>query len=144
MRKVRGMNTLKALNDAMEYIESTLCAELDFDMAARIAGLSSDSLNRFFSYMTGMTLAGYVRCRRLSLAADDLRNGKDAIIDLAVKYGYDSAAAFSRAFARQHGIKPSEYRKTGGSIRVYPPASFHITIKGETLLISFLRPIRNL
>ena len=130
MRKVSGMYTLKALNDAMEYIESTLCAEVDLDAAARIAGLSLDSLNRFFSYMTGMTLAGYVRCRRLSLAANDLRNGKDAIVDLAVKYGYDSAAAFSRAFARQHGIGPSVYRKNGGMLKVYPPASFHIMIRG--------------
>ena len=130
MRKVRGMYTLKALNDAMEYIESMLCAEVDLDTAARIAGLSLDSLNRFFSYMTGMTLTGYVRCRRLSLAADDLRNGTDAIVDMAVKYGYDSAAAFSRAFARQHGIGPSVYRKNGGMLKVYPPASFHIMIKG--------------
>ncbi|MDE6641707.1 MAG: helix-turn-helix domain-containing protein [Acetatifactor sp.] len=83
-----------------------------------------------FSYMTGMTLNEYIRCRRLTLAARDLQHGRAPIIHIAMKYGYDSAAAFSRAFAKQHGITPSAYRKSGGSLRVYPPASFHIMIKG--------------
>lgn len=70
--------------------------------------------------MTGMTLNEYVRRRRLTLAAQDLRRGRMPVIDLAMKYGYDSAAAFSRAFARQHGIAPSVYGKYGGSLKVYP------------------------
>ena len=80
--------------------------------------------------MTGMTLTEYVRRRRLTLAAQDLQHSKTPIIDIAMKYGYDSATAFSRAFAKQHGITPSVYRKDGGSLKVYPPASFHIMIKG--------------
>lgn len=124
------MDMLKQLNAAIEYIEANLCAEFDPDTAAGIACVSADSFLRFFSYMTGMTLAEYVRRRRLTLAAQDLRHGKMPVIDLAMKYGYESAAAFSRAFAKQHGIAPSVYDKYGGSLRVYPPASFHIIIKG--------------
>jgi len=123
---------LKQLNAAIEYIEANLCAEFDLNAAAGIACVTADSFTRFFSYMTGMTLTEYVRRRRLTIAAQELRSSKAPVIDIAMKYGYDSAAAFSRAFTKQHGITPSAYRKNGGSLKVYPPASFHIMIKGAT------------
>ncbi|MBE6883668.1 MAG: AraC family transcriptional regulator [Ruminococcaceae bacterium] len=124
------MNILRQLDEAVGYIEKNLCAEIDVEKAAAIACVSADSFSRFFSYMTGMTLKEYVRCRRMTLAADDLINTEKRVIDIAVQYGYDSADAFSRAFARQHGITPTEYRKNGGSLKIYPPVSFHIIIKG--------------
>ena len=80
--------------------------------------------------MTGMTPAEYVWRRRLTLAAGEIRQTKTPVVELAVKYGYDSAAAFSRAFAKQHGMTQSAYRKNGGWLKVYPPASFHIVVKG--------------
>ncbi|MBR2972952.1 MAG: AraC family transcriptional regulator [Clostridia bacterium] len=124
------MNILKQLNDAISYIEQNLCDEIDVEKAAQLACISKDSFLRFFSYMTDMTLTEYIRKRKLTQAAYDLQNGKDKVIDIAVKYGYESADAFSRAFSKQHGISPSSFRKNGGSIKIYPPASFHITIKG--------------
>lgn len=124
------MNMLKQLNAAITYIEQNLCARLDLDEAARLACVTADSFIRFFSYMTGMTLNEYVRRRRLTLAARDLQHGADRIIDIAVKYGYNSADAFAKAFAKQHGITPAAYRKSGGSLKVYPPVSFHVIIKG--------------
>jgi AraC family transcriptional regulator len=129
-REVKQMNMLKQLNAAIDYIEANLCAELDFNTAAEIACITTDSFIRFFSYMTGMTLTEYIRRRRLTLAAQELRYGKMPVIDIAIKYGYDSATAFSRAFAKQHGITPSAYRRNGGSLKIYSPASFHIIIKG--------------
>ena len=120
------MDMLKRLNAAVAYIEANLCAEFELDTAAGIACVTADSLMRFFSYMTGMTLTEYVRRRRLTCAAHDLSHSGDRIADIAVKYGYDSTAAFSRAFSRQHGITPSAYRKSGGSLKIYPPVSFHI------------------
>lgn len=123
------MDMLSHWNAALAYIESHLDADCDLEHAAHIACVTLDSFARFFSYMTGMTLHTYVRRRRLTRAAEDVRDGM-RIVDIAVKYGYDSAAAFSRAFAAQHGCTPSAYRQHGGSLRVYPPASFHITIKG--------------
>ena len=130
MNGYSNVNMLKSLNAAIGYIEENLCAEFDLDAAAGIACVTADSFLRFFSYMTGMTLTEYVRRRRLTLAARELKNTESPIVDIAVKYGYDSGAAFSRAFAKQHGITPSAYRKNGGSLKVYPPASFHILIKG--------------
>lgn len=124
------MNMLKQLNGAITYIEQNLCTELNLDEVARLACVTTDSFVRFFSYMTGMTLKEYIRRRRLTLAANDLRHGDERVIDIAIKYGYESADAFSRAFAKQHGITPNAYRKNGGSLKVYPPVSFHIMIKG--------------
>ncbi len=124
------MDMLKNLNNAIEYIEANLCDEIDIDKAVSLACISKDSFIRFFSYMTGMTLNEYIRRRKLTLAVDDISRCNDRIIDIAVKYGYDSADAFSRAFAKQHGITPMMYRRNGGSLKIYPPAFFHIIIKG--------------
>lgn len=126
------MDMLDGLNKAMDYIEGQLCGEVDLARAAQLACVSADSFGRFFSYMTGMTLTEYIRRRRLTLAADELRGGECKVIDLAVKYGYDNPDAFTRAFVKQHGITPSAYQKNGGRVKVYPPASFQIKIKGAS------------
>ncbi|MBQ8610464.1 MAG: AraC family transcriptional regulator [Oscillospiraceae bacterium] len=124
------MDTPEKLNAAIACIERELCGKPDIGEAARLACVSVDSFERFFSYMTGMSLKEYIRRRRLTLAAQELRRSPLRIIDIAVKYGYDSADAFAKAFAKQHGISPAAYRRHGGRLRVYPPASFHIIIKG--------------
>ncbi len=124
------MDTPERLNAAMEYIEQHLCGELVLDEAARLACVTTDSLERFFSYMTGMTLKEYVRRRRLTVAAQTLRRSSARVLDIALQYGYESADAFTKAFARQHGSTPTAYRRNGGPLRICPPASFHIIIKG--------------
>ena len=123
------MNMTDGLNAAIRYVEKNLCEEIDFEELARFACTAQDSFLRFFSYMTGMTLNEYIRRRRLSLAGQELQYGGERVIDIAMKYGYDSADAFSRAFTKQHGITPTTARK-GGPLKIYPPASFHIVIKG--------------
>lgn len=125
------MNILNHLNTAMEYIEENLCAELDLEEVAGRACVSADSFQRFFSYMIGMTLKEYVRRRRLTLAAEDIRLGQGMIVDLAVKYGYDSGTAFSRAFAKQHGLTPNEYRKYGGIIKIFHRLLFILQSKEQ-------------
>jgi len=72
----------------------------------------------------------YIRKRKLSLAAMRLQTGKDRVIDLAVRYGYDSADSFTRAFVKQHGVTPSAARKTGVNLMLFPPLTFQIKIKG--------------
>ena len=124
------MNMIKQLNAAIAYIERNLCEEIDTGEIARIACVSHDSFLRFFSYMTGMTLTGYIRRRRLTEAAYELQRGRERIIDIAAKYGYDSADSFTRAFVRQHGITPTEARR-GGALTICSPVSFHIIIKGQ-------------
>lgn len=124
------MDILKQITSAIDYTEQNLCGEIDFDKIAKIACVTQDSFMRFFSYMTGMSLKEYIRRRRMTLAAFDLQNSDDKIIDIAVKYGYESGEAFSRAFFKQHHKTPTDIRRFGGTIRIYPPISFEITVKG--------------
>jgi len=124
------MDMLKQLNAAIAYIESNLCDEIDLDAVAVIACVTKDSFVQFFSYMTGMTLNEYIRRRRLTLAAYELQKNNNKVIDIAIKYGWDSADAFNKAFIRQHGITPTMARNPHESLKIYPPASFYIMIKG--------------
>lgn len=124
------MNMLKQLNEAILYMEENLCGEISLDEAARKACVTRDSFIRFFSYMTGMTVKEYIRRRRLTEAASELQETDQRILDIAVKYQYESADAFSKAFVRQHGITPTQARNKDASLKVYAPVSFHIIIKG--------------
>lgn len=124
------MDIVEQLNKAISYIESALCEEIQLDTVAQIACVTKDSFLRFFSYMTGMTLNEYIRRRRLTLAAHELQGSRCKVIDIAVKYGWDSADAFTKAFIRQHGITPTQARDPGQPLTVYPPASFYIMAKG--------------
>jgi len=124
------MDILKQLNTAIAYMESNLSDEIDMDRLAQIVGITKDSFMRFFSYMTGMTLNEYIRRRRLTLAACELQNDHSRVLDIAVKYGWDSADAFTKAFVKQHGITPSQARDTHAPLKIYPPASFYMMIKG--------------
>lgn len=127
------MDILKQLNNTVIYIENNLCGEIDTDKIAEIALCPYDKFKRFFSYMTNMSVSEYVRKRRLSLAAYELLNNKVKIIELAIKYGYNSADSFTRAFAKQHGVLPTEV-SADTSLKVYPPVSFYIAIKGANEL----------
>lgn len=124
------MNTLKQLNLAMHYIEAHLADDIDFDKVAQLAYCSEYHFRRMFSFLAGITLTEYIRRRRLSLAAVELRDSDVKVIDLAVKYGYASADAFSRAFQAWHGLTPTEARITGVSLKAIPPISFQLTVYG--------------
>ena len=124
------MDMLEQLNKAILYIESNMCDEINLDMVAQIACVTKDSFVRFFSYMTGMTLHEYIRRRRLTLAAFELQGNHSKVIDVAVKYGWSSADSFTKAFTRQHGITPTQAQDSSKAIKIYPPASFYIMIKG--------------
>lgn len=124
------MAQLNRLNQAMAYIEANLAGEIDFEHVARLAGCSEYHFRRTFSFLSGMGLSEYVRCRRLSQAGLDLQDGPLRVIDLAVKYGYDSADAFSRAFQALHGLTPTAARAAGAPLKAIPPMTFRLTIQG--------------
>lgn len=124
------MNLLEQLDRAVAYIEAHLCDEIDMDELARIACVTADSFARFFSYICGMTLQEYIRRRRLTRAAYEIQGSDSRVIDIAVKYGYNSADAFTKAFLKQHGITPTQARGRHQPLKVYPPVSFHIMVKG--------------
>lgn len=124
------MDTLTSMNKALEYIEENLTDELDYSQISKIAFCSEYHFKRMFSFLAGISLAEYIRRRRLTLAAIELKNKNLRIIDIAVKYGYISADSFSRAFQNLHGILPSEARKEDAQIKAYPKMTFQLSIKG--------------
>lgn len=124
------MDTLSSMNKALNYIEEHLAEDIHYDEVSRIAYCSEYHFRRMFSFLSGISLSEYVRRRRLSLAALDLRISDLRIIDVAVKYGYSSADSFSRAFHSMHGILPSELRNENAQLKAYPRMTFQLTIKG--------------
>ena len=124
------MEWINRLNSAIGCIEEHLTEEIDYEQLAQIACCSAYHFQRMFAYMANMPLSEYIRRRRMSLAAVDLQSGEERVIDVALKYGYNSPTAFNRAFQTVHGIAPSAVKKDGVSVKSYPPISFKIIIQG--------------
>lgn len=123
------MDWITGLNKTMDYIEAHLSGEIDYEQLARLACCSSYHYQRMFAYMAGVSLGEYIRRRRMSVAAADLQGG-EKVLEVALKYGYQSPTAFNRAFQSVHGLPPSALRETGASVKAFPPLHFTITIKG--------------
>jgi AraC family transcriptional regulator len=117
---------------AIDYIEDNLADEISLTEAARIACCSPFYFQRLFTIITGMTVAEYVRRRRLTLAAVELASGRARVIDVALKYGYDSPDSFTRAFRAMHGVTPLAARERGIALVACPRISFQIEVKGGT------------
>ncbi len=125
------MNWLDRMNLALDYIEDNLDNDIDYKKIAQIAHTSEYHFPRMFSSISGISLSEYIRRRRLTLAAFDIQKSDIRIIDVGVKYGYESADSFSRAFQKIHGIKPSEARNEGVHLKAFPRISFQLLIKGD-------------
>ncbi len=124
------MDLLKDMNKALNYIEDNLTKKIDYSEVAKIALCSEYHFNRMFSFLSGVNLSEYVRRRKLTLAAFDLKNNDTKVIDVAMKYGYTSTDSFSRAFNALHGVLPSDVKKENVTIKAYPKMTFQLTIKG--------------
>ncbi|WP_347090378.1 AraC family transcriptional regulator, partial [Streptococcus oralis] len=116
-------------NQTMDYLEQQLTGEVDMKRFQQLSGYSYPLFSRLFSILADMTLAEYLRNRRLSEAVTDLREDSEKVIDIALKYGYDSADAFSAAFKKFHGATPSEVRN-GKPYRVFPRLQLSLKITG--------------
>ncbi|MDD4583890.1 MAG: AraC family transcriptional regulator [Eubacteriales bacterium] len=124
------MDSLSSMNNAMVYIEEHLTEDIDYSEVSKIAYCSEYHFRRMFSFLSGISLSEYIRRRRLTLAALDLKDRDLKIIDVAVKYSYNSADSFSRAFHSMHGILPSEARSENTQLKAYPQMTFQLSIKG--------------
>lgn len=127
------MDWIQGIQRAIDYVEMNITEDIDFDEAARQAFSSSFHFQRVFGILCGMTLGDYIRMRRLSLAGEELSKGDAKIIDIALKYGYDTPESFSRAFSRFHGISPSE-AKHNGNVKLFTPLSVKLTLTGGNKL----------
>ena len=98
------MDWVDAISKAIQYIEEHITEELTADRISENINISSFYFQKGFAMLCGFTLMEYIRNRRLALAGNDLATGKEKIIDIAMKYGYDSPDSFTRAFTRFHGV----------------------------------------
>jgi AraC family transcriptional regulator len=126
------MEWVERMNRMIGYIEENLDGDIDADELSRLLLTPYAVIQRMFVPMTGVPLSEYVRRRRLSVAARDLRETDMRVIDVAVKYGYESADAFSAAFRRLHGVSPQEARKPDVRLTFCPRMVFSMTITGGT------------
>ena len=124
------MDWVKQLNESINYIEENLTGEISYEVISKIAGCSVYNFQRMFSYIADKPLSEYIRSRRLTMAAFDLINSTERIIDIALKYGYESQDAFTRAFKNFHGVLPSSVKNETVQLKSCPKLSFQITIKG--------------
>ncbi len=124
------MDWQSGMNEAIKYIEDNLDKSIDYEITARFICCSVGEFQRIFSILTGVSLSEYIRRRRLTLAACDLQNSNEKVIDIAFKYGYDSHASFTRAFRKLHNTSPSLARKEGVILRTYPRISFNFMVQG--------------
>lgn len=125
---------IEGIHSALEYIEENLTEELRIEDIAERAHVSAFHFQRIFGVLCGFSVGEYIRSRRLALAAEELCATDARIIDIALKYGYDSPESFTRAFAKFHGAAPSHVREKGAPLRAYPRLRLRLTLEGGTAM----------
>lgn len=124
------MDWITGIQNAINYIEDHLTEEIDYEQVAKESLSSSFHFQRVFSILCGHTLGEYIRNRRLTLAGTELATGKEKVIDIASKYGYDSPDSFAKAFRQFHGIAPSQARGNGAILKSFSRLSLKISLEG--------------
>ena len=122
------------LQEAIDFIEAHLTDELDIREIAARAYLSPYYFQRVFHALCSVSVAEYVRNRRMTLAAEALAAGDARVIDVALAYGYDSPDSFARAFQRFHGVSPSAALRGGVSLRTCAPLKLNLSREGGSML----------
>lgn len=128
------MESITGMKNALDYIERHITEKLDYGQIARQALLSSYHFQRVFGILCGYTMGEYIRNRRLALAGEELMLHKTKVIDVALKYGYDSPDSFAKAFFKFHGITPSAAREPGAQLHAFPPLSIKISLEGGQIM----------
>ena len=128
------MDWITGIQNAIDYIEDHITEELDYAEIAKQSFSSPYHFQRVFSLLCGYTLGEYIRLRRLTLAGADLARGKEKVIEVALKYGYESPDSFTKAFVKFHGITPSEARLPKARLQSFARLSIHISLKGGTTM----------
>ena len=127
------MEWIAGLQRAIDYVEAHLTEEIDYEAVAKEACSSVFHFQRVFGVICGFTLGDYIRMRRLSQAASDLSGTKDKVIDIALKYGYDTPESFARAFTRFHGVTPTQARR-GGNVKSFSRLSVKLILTGGSTM----------
>ncbi len=124
------MDWIEGMQRAIDYIEEHLTDELPPQEVARQAHVSSYHFQRVFAVLTNMSVGEYVRARRLTQAGQELSLSHEKVLDVSLKYGYESPESFCKAFARFHGVTPAAARRPGALLRSMAPLRFTISLEG--------------
>ena len=119
------------INKAIAYIEANMEGSIDMDEVAKIMCQSKISFQRSFSLIMNISIHEYIRRRRMTLAAIALRNSSIKVVDLALRFGYESPESFTRSFKEIHGISPSAARKKDVRLNLFPRITCLLTVKGD-------------
>lgn len=129
------MNGLaEGIQNAIQYIEDNLTEELRIDEISKKAYVSSFHFQRIFSALFGFTVGEYIRKRRLSEAARELTRSNAKVIDIALKYGYESHDSFTRAFTKFHGVSPSAAKESGAQLKSFAPLRIKLILEGGNIM----------
>lgn len=128
------MGWMEAIGAAIQYVEDHITDELTVDMIAAHVNISSFYFQKGFAMLCGFTISEYIRNRRLALAGNDLATSDEKIIDIAMKYGYDSPDSFTKAFSRFHGMTPTAARKDKVMLKSFAPLKIRLSLEGGYLM----------
>lgn len=124
------MNWIECIGSAINYIEEHITEELTMEVIAQQAFVSPFYFQKGFAMLCGFTVSEYIRQRRLTLAGIELVSTDNKILDIALKYGYDSPDSFTKAFTRFHGVTPTVVRKNGATIKSFSSLKIKISLEG--------------
>ena len=127
------MEWIATIQKAITYMENHILEEINYEEVAKHVHTSSYEFHRAFSFLTGMTANTYIRNRRLSLAGNEIMMSDAKITDIALKYGYETPASFTKAFTRFHGVSPAQAKK-GEPIQFMSRYTVRITIEGGSIM----------
>ena len=128
------MDWIIGLQKAIDYIEENLTESIDYEQVATQSFSSSYHFQRIFSILCGFTIGEYIRKRRLSLAGTELATSDVKVIDVAMKYGYESPDSFTKAFQKFHGILPSQARNHGSNLKSFSRLVLKFSLEGGTIM----------
>ncbi len=128
------MEWMDTIQESIEFIESHITDDISADNVASNVFMSSFYFQKGFSMLCGYTVGEYIRNRKLALAGGELATSDTKIIDIAMKYGYESPDSFTKAFTRFHGISPTMVRKDSVMIKTFAPLKIEISLKGGYLM----------
>lgn len=124
------MDWIEQIKKAVQFMEDNLTNDIGVEDVSKHVYVSKSHFQRVFHAVTGITVSDYIRNRRLSLAGLDLLMENNKVIDIAMRYQYDTSESFSKAFARFHGFPPSLVKRQSGKIRFFDPISVDVMIQG--------------
>lgn len=128
------MNYINEMQKAIDYIENNLDKDINFEIVAKEVGTSAFYFHRIFSAIIGVSPTTYIRNRRLTLAAQEISKNNENILHIALKYGFDSHEAFSRAFKNFHGVAPKMAKTDGNEFKNFSKANLDIEANTNSIL----------